>query len=39
MPPGLPSLSGNSVPTVMSSGLVQGIFRSGETAAMTIVLE
>ena len=39
MPPALPGLSGNSVPTVMSSGLVQGFFRSGETAARRIVLE
>ena len=38
MPPGWPSSSGNSGPTMMSSGLVQGIFRSGETAARTIVL-
>ncbi len=37
MPSGLPSWSGNLGPTVMSSGLVQGIFRSGETAATTIV--
>ena len=31
--------SGNSGPTVMSSGLVQRISRSGETAVTTIVLE